>query len=150
MRLPKIAREGIADAGSIPATSTNLCRVARRSLGSDAAGPAPYGGVLVSTRCCECVGGNEQATGSEGANHKGQLLRGSPADGCLTASGRAFRARGNRSPVKFAGAVDRAALIRWDVPTTHLRPALLYPARTSKSPSGAARDQLNGRERRQW
>lgn len=43
-RLLLIAHRHIADGSSILPTSTNLCRVARRSLGSDAAGPAPYGG----------------------------------------------------------------------------------------------------------
>jgi hypothetical protein len=56
------AIDDISDAGSIPATSTNLRRVARRSLGSDAAGPAPYGGVLVSTGWIEIAGGDRQAT----------------------------------------------------------------------------------------
>jgi hypothetical protein len=46
--------------------------------------------------------------------------------------------------MKFAGEVGRAALFCRVVHTTP-RPALLYPASTSKSPSGAARYQLIGR-----
>lgn len=81
-RLPLIAADRIADAGSTPATSTSSshCKVQpqreNQSMES-ATNPrsavvAGGGGVPVSTGCCEVAGGNEQATDSEGANHKGQ------------------------------------------------------------------------------
>lgn len=80
-----IARGHISDASSILAAST-ITPGSPLVAWQLPAGPAPYGGALVSTGCCERAGGNGQATDPEGANHKGQLQRVCPADGCLAQS----------------------------------------------------------------
>lgn len=51
--------------------------------------------------------------------------------------------------MKFAGEVGRVAPFCWVVQTTP-RPALLYPASTSKSLPGAARYQLTKRTEMTW